>query len=271
MFLFINKKGEPIMPFKFLFDADSEINKKNIFLVYLIYMMGVVTTIFFAWQFGFLSIATKYDESYFTLIISALYGIFETMCGIKIYKLSKSIIQAKKHLFRMKQMQNLKIIEKDDKVFYGDGNSEFEIKESNLSNHILDLLHKKSNLESARLNNKVLINNVSSELLDEHNLAYIFTEVLIWLGLIGTILGIILTFYPFISGTVIINSGNVQQTLDVIFKGVGSAFFPSIASAICSLFLKGSDYLLVKGSTELISIISRGSDIIVSPVVEKSQ
>jgi uncharacterized membrane protein YecN with MAPEG domain len=232
--------------------------------------MGVITTIFFAWQFGFLSIATKYDESYFTLLISALYAIFETMCGIKIYKLSKSIIQAKKHLFRMKQMQNLKIVQKDDKVFYGNGQEDFEIKESNLSNHILDLLYKKSNMETGKLNNKILINNVSSELVDEHILAFIFMEVLIWLGLIGTILGIILTFYPFISGTIIINAGNVQQTLSVIFKGVGSAFFPSIVSAICSLYLKGSDYFLVKGSNELISVISRGSDIIVSPVVDKS-
>jgi hypothetical protein len=66
---------------------------------------------------------------------------------------------------------------------------------------------------------------------------------------------------------VIIDANNAQHTLAIIFKGVGSAFFPSIVAAIYSLFLKVSDFILIKGSNELVTLISDGSDITISPTI----
>jgi biopolymer transport protein ExbB/TolQ len=245
--------------------------KKNIFFAYLVYISTILTAAFFSWQFNFFSIAFHYDESYFTLLITFLYIVFESVCGIRIYKLTKSIDETKKYFTHMSKIKNLSIAKENENVFYLDGFIKYEIKQKELKQHVIDLLDKKNNQTvNLKLNNKVLLQNVSDDLENKHNIAYVFTEILIWLGLIGTILGIILTFLPFISGQVTIDGNNVQQTLALLFKGVGSAFFPSIAAAIASLLLKGSDYLLLEGSNELITNISKGSDIIISPVIENS-
>jgi len=79
------------------------------------------------------------------------------------------------------------------------------------------------------------------KLMNQNSFGWLASNLMVFLGLLGTVIGIVLTFWPFIDTSMVIDIARIQTHLSSIFAGVGAAFFPSIYSAIFCVFILISD------------------------------
>ncbi|MCS7317093.1 MAG: MotA/TolQ/ExbB proton channel family protein [Candidatus Dojkabacteria bacterium] len=158
----------------------------------------------------FLVVPFIYDKSYLSILILFVWIFFEIKIGKDIYLLAKnSYIMEKKSeevLLKYKNTYFHEFLNSENKIQY--------------KSYIQQKMDKKL----------------------EFN--WIMLNIMIFLGLIGTIVGIIITFYPFINEENNLQITNIKNILPTIFSGLGVAFFPSLASAIFCTLMIVSDRIL---------------------------
>lgn len=98
--------------------------------------------------------------------------------------------------------------------------------------------------KKARKNIQVFDDSIEQKLDKKLEFNWIALNIMVFMGLIGTIIGIIITFYPFIANVSLISADKIKDILPVIFSGLGVAFFPSLVSAIFSVNLIITDRIL---------------------------
>lgn len=98
--------------------------------------------------------------------------------------------------------------------------------------------------QKMRKNHEIINDDIEKKLNKKLEFNWIAMNIMVFMGLIGTIVGIIITFYPFIVDVSMISTDAIKNVLPIIFSGLGIAFFPSLVSAIFSVNLIISDRIL---------------------------
>ena len=147
----------------------------------------------------------------------------------------------------------------------------YTVPASYLSEHVKRLYKRSEHWQgnTRRFDQGVLLQNLQEKLFDRNSWGFHAAQMLLMFGLIGTILGIILTFWPFLSTTQVLNITAIQENLSKVFAGVGAALFPSAFSAVYAVLSMFNDKMLNSGTVELSDQITNISETYVVPTVEK--
>lgn len=243
----------------------------KILLFWLIYIVTIIGSIGIAGYTGILQNGFLFDKSHLTFVIFGFWMISEIIIGFIIYNSSKQLsnLQLIKKWLKENPLTDITIIDgvitlKSDTTYY-------TLKNDWFSRHINNLIlrYTQSSRKSS-FNQKILLDSLSDKIFTKNNWAYNSSTTIILLGLVGTVVGIILTFYPFLDATVIIDVNRIKESLGLIFAGVGAAFYPSAFSAIICVFLQFLDKILSIASAEIVDEITNLSETYILPCLEKT-
>lgn len=193
---------------KFLFLKSSAILGILLFVLYLIYDLGV------------LSLIVNSDKSRISIVILAIYFI----ATIHWYVLSHSLNMQIENAYAYK-------------------------------GHISKYLGSNCDPNGNALKTDSLLSIMEDELSNKHALGYMTVDILLKLGLTGTVIGFILMLLP-IGEIKDFDTQIIQQLLSKMSGGMAVALYTTLTGLITSILLKLQYFLLDSSLTSLINYLS---------------
>lgn len=192
------------------------------------------------------------DRSYISFLITAVFLASSIYCAIHIFKSCKNLIRAEKLIRSVKG--NSTAIE---------GSQDTE-QESLVDGFINELSNIQKTLESGKSESGInqanyIFEIYVDELRSPGEILGFIIDVLIRLGLIGTIIGFILMLQSFVSGPNP-SAENIQDLLITMSSGMGTALYTTFAGLIASTLLGIQQILLNKNVEQIIASLIRLSD-----------
>lgn len=224
------------------------------FLLWLVLFNLILFSGFVMHDLGYTEKVLEADQSYITLLITALFLSASIYCAIHLFKSSANLIRAEEFIKALPPLNesrpnklsththNNYLIDNFIKELATHYNREEKVKASNginQANYILEIY-----VDEARSSGEIL---------------QFIIDVLIRLGLIGTIIGFILMLQSFVSGPNP-SAENIQELLITMSSGMGTALYTTFAGLIASTLLGIQQILLNKNVEQIIASLIRLSD-----------
>lgn len=224
------------------------------FLLWLVLFNMLIFCGFIIYDLGFFDKVLKADQSYITLLITVVFLCASIYCAIHLFKSSENVIRADHYIHSLadKNKSNPEELSPPPQVNYLI--DEF-VKE--LSSHY-KTTDKERATQSINQANYILEIYVD-EIRNPGEILQFIIDVLIRLGLIGTIIGFILMLQSFVSGPNP-SAENIQELLITMSSGMGTALYTTFAGLIASTLLGVQQILLNKNVEQIIASLIRLSD-----------
>ncbi len=239
-------------------------NRHYLLLLWLIVNGLIVFGLVVSWQEGLIMQLVYGDRSRICLIIALLYVIGTVHCASRVLYLSKELNQA------ADVAQGIAATDRNNAISICDGRLAIGDAEPFprcvIAQHLIDLADSREGFDetdpAAEKSN--LIEALAERLKGAHELGWFAVDILLKLGLVGTIVGFILMLGS-IANTASLDVNTMQKVLRQMSSGMGTALFTTLAGLIGSILL-GLQYLLLdKGADELLHRIIRVSEIEIKP------
>ncbi|NJO61074.1 MAG: MotA/TolQ/ExbB proton channel family protein [Richelia sp. RM2_1_2] len=226
----------------------------RLFLVWLLYITVVTFLVLVGYDLGYIQMALKSDLTYITYFILLTFILSEMYTAFRIFQVNREIEKAKKVRQHLLTTQSFRL---DD------------IPEGILKQHIRNIMNLMQN-KKHDINQRIILDSLGDEL-NSWNYGNYLGELEVRLGLLGTVVGLIIAFMPFIemafAGTTF-ESSMIQQTVTQLMIGVSAAFFTTAAGLVFGTLLIVSGKIYDAGADNLLDQITIISETIVIPRLE---
>lgn len=238
----------------------------HLFLVWLIFSGLIIFTLFATWHEDILILLYMGDKSRISWAITLLYLIISFHCVLRIYFISSQ-------LNATRQIEDLIKIEGNLDIHLSDGrvhvNGDHILPESVLSDYLHDLIYK---TEHENINDNSESNKQNSELLDvyesrlkkPHDIGWFVADIMVKLGLLGTIVGFVLMLGT-VSSITDFDLSTVQKILSHMSAGMGTALYTTFAGLVCSILAGIQYHMLDRGADDLIETAKHLSSVYILP------
>ena len=231
-----------------------EKSEHHLLLVWLLLISLISFALFVAIHKQALLLLYLGDSSKLSWVISLLFLIITIYCARRVWFISREInISAK--VYTLARQHELSV--RDGEV-YIDGSE--KLPDCLLTRHLLDLFYQAEAAPAKRLqpenktvktNNQELIQVFEAKLKNPHNLGWFFTDLMIKLGLLGTIIGFVLMLGSVVNVTDF-DVTNMQNILKQMSSGMGTALYTTFAGLVCSILTAAQFHLLDQAADELV-------------------
>ncbi len=231
----------------------------------------IVFGLYASWHENILVLLYTGDKSRISWAITLLYLVITFHCILRVYFISSQLNWAQ-------QIRDLIQNEEDLEIQLIDGhvhvNRNHVLPESVLSDYLHDLIYKTThennndNNEAGRQNGD-LLDVYESRLKKPHDIGWFVVDVMVKLGLLGTIVGFVLML-----GTVVnitdFDLSTVQKILKQMSTGMGTALYTTFAGLVCSILAGVQYHLLDRGADDLIETAKHLSSVYVLPKLKSA-
>lgn len=238
----------------------------HLFLVWLIFSGLIIFTLFATWHENILILLYMGDKSRISWAITLLYLIISFHCVLRIYFISSQLNATRQIEKLIKNESNLDIHLSDGRVHV---NGDHILPESVLSDYLHDLIYK---TEHENINDTSESNKQNSELLDvyesrlkkPHDIGWFVADIMVKLGLLGTIVGFVLMLGT-VSSITDFDLSTVQKILSHMSAGMGTALYTTFAGLVCSILAGIQYHMLDRGADDLIETAKHLSSVYILP------
>ncbi|MEE9552463.1 MAG: MotA/TolQ/ExbB proton channel family protein [Gammaproteobacteria bacterium] len=236
----------------------------HLLLIWLIFTGIILFALTAAWHEDVLAVLYASDRSKISWAITLLYLIVTLHCAKRIYIISTQIYDSDivESMIRGNTMLQLNM--KDDKVHI---NEDSILPDCILTNYIHDLLNKanseKQNSDSSALNTE-LMEVYESKLKGPHDIGWFIADVMIKMGLLGTIIGFILMLGS-VANITDFDVTTMQKVLKHMSSGMGTALYTTLAGLVCSILASAQYHLLDRSVDELLETTKHLTQVYVLP------
>jgi len=238
----------------------------HLFLVWLIFSGLIIFTLFATWHEDILILLYMGDKSRISWAITLLYLIISFHCVLRIYFISSQLNATRQIEDLIKNEGNLDIHLSDGRVHV---NGDHILPESVLSDYLHDLIYK---TEHENINDNSDSNKQNSELLDvyesrlkkPHDIGWFVADIMVKLGLLGTIVGFVLMLGT-VSSITDFDLSTVQKILSHMSAGMGTALYTTFAGLVCSILAGIQYHMLDRGADDLIETAKHLSSVYILP------
>lgn len=210
--------------------------------------------LFVAWREEVIMLLYRGDSSKLSWVITLLFVIMLCHCARRARFLSCEINAAGQ---AMALLQEGPLEARDGWVRAG-GRA---LPDCLLTRHLLDLLHQgqvpgRAGAEAAVQGqtlaaNPELLETLEDRLKNPHNIGWFCTDIMIKLGLLGTIIGFVLML-----GSVVnvsdFDAAAMQNILKQMSSGMGTALYTTFAGLVCSILTAAQFFMLDQAADELV-------------------
>ena len=209
-------------------------SRKLILLLRVLILLGLITFAFMmAWQYGLLQRAISMDRSYLSSVILVIYM---ALSGHWLYVAVRLSFES----------------DCADELEQGSGQWQYNSNaEGNLVRDLNKQLH--DNLSSNQIT--ALLDLFADQVTNRHAFGYFASDVLLRLGLLGTIIGFIMMLLP-VSDIREFDSSVMQQLLATMSGGMAVALYTTLTGLIASTLLRFQYYILESAAMDMTYRIS---------------
>ena len=239
-------------------------HEHHLFLVWLIFTGAVIFLLMLAWQEDVLYLLFTTDRSRISVAISLLYFCVTIHCAMRVFHISLQINNSRKVESMIIKAKNLKLVISDDQVKI---DNEIYLPDCLVTDYIHDLISK-TNTErdnpEVRNTGSDHIEYYESKLKSPHEIGWFTADIMIKMGLLGTIVGFILMLGS-VSNITDFDVTTMQKILSYMSSGMGTALYTTLTGLVCSMLAATQYQMLDRSSDDLIDSIRHLTRVYVLP------
>ena len=236
----------------------------HLLLIWLIFTGVILFALITTWHEDVLAMLYSSDRSKISWAITLLYILVTLHCAKRVYTISTQIYDSSIVESMIRGNPVLQLNMKDDKVHI---NGDSILPDCIVTNYIHDLLNKanseKQNSDSSALNTE-LIEVYESKLKGPHDIGWFIADVMIKMGLLGTIIGFILMLGS-VANITDFDVTTMQKVLKHMSSGMGTALYTTLAGLVCSMLASAQYHLLDRSVDELLETTKHLTQVYVLP------
>lgn len=235
----------------------------RVFLFWLLYFVIVIFGLAALIYLGLPQIALHYDQSYLTVLLFVMYGVAEVLSGRQAWIMSREnrIADTVIDWLARHKLQGIMV---NSSIILSSGEDVCRIPASAIADH-LSLLSVKANAGQRRIRQSTIIDVTSERLYSRTMIADFIGSRIVWVGILATILGVIMAFWPMIGG---VSIDSMKSDLGHFFGGIAVAFIPTAVSFVCKILLDFNTRIIASGVRDLIDKIAVVSETDVLPFLD---
>lgn len=236
----------------------------RVFLFWLLYLVIVIFGLSALIYLGLPQIALHYDHSYLTMLLFAMYGTAEVLSGRQAWLISQENLVADRVIRWLAQHKLTGAVVISDGVLLQSEEVDLVVPKSAIGEHIA-LLSTKANAGQRRIPQSTIIDVTADRLYSRAMIGDFIGARIVWVGILATILGVIMAFWPMIDGVAL---DAMRTNLGQFFGGIAVAFIPTAVSFICKIMLDFNTRIIASGVRDLIDKIACISETDVLPFLD---
>jgi flagellar motor component MotA len=235
----------------------------SLLLKWLIITGLIAFSVIIAWNEGVFSLLFHIDKSRISLVIALVYLLITLHCARLTYLISSQMNMSRKVDSIIKGEEKLDIKVDDEDIVI---NSTKKLPQCFMTDYIGDLYFTNKNTSGSEEVNSPseLIEVYESRLKGPQEIGWFVSDMMLKLGLLGTIIGFI-----FMLGSVAniadFDVSNMQKILQHMSNGMGTALYTTLAGLICSILSAMQYHMIDKHVDELIELTRHLTQVHVIP------
>jgi flagellar motor component MotA len=241
-----------------------EKHEHHLFLVWLVFTGIVFFLLVLAWHQDIFYLLFSTDRSKISVAISLLYCCVTIHCAMRVFHISSQINDSRIVELMIVRERSLKLVISENKVKIN--NEEF-LPDCLVTDYIHDLVNKtnaeKDNPE-IRSAGSDHIEYYESKLKSPHDIGWFTADIMIKMGLLGTIVGFILMLDS-VSNITDFDVTTMQKVLSYMSSGMGTALYTTLAGLVCSMLAATQYLMLDRSADDLIDSIRHLTRVYVLP------
>lgn len=246
----------------------------KIILYWLLYLSVIVFSAGVLLLLGLPQIAVRNDHAYLSLGLLVAYFTAEMLSGIKTVALSRLHLRATKALEWLKANKLIGLYVESDGTVVMSSNRGVPAcalpSASPITQHVRAIIDKARNgRDGAPVNQRILLDAFADSLYIRTSIGDFIASRIVWVGIFATVIGVILTFWPFMQSGMSID--NMKNNAALIFAGIAVAFIPTAASFVFKIALDFNTRLIVSGTNEVIDALTMATESYIIPFLERSR
>jgi hypothetical protein len=237
----------------------------SLLLRWLILTGLIAFSLLIAWNEGIISQLFHIDQSRISWIIALVYLIVTLHCGKLIYSISLQMNLSRKVDRMIKDEDKLDIKVEGDDVFI---NSNIKLPDCFMSDYISDLFYSNKNMTGGEEagSPSELIEVYESRLKGPQEIGWFVSDMMLKLGLLGTIIGFILMLGS-VAHIANFDVSNMQKILQHMSNGMGTALYTTLAGLTCSILTAMQYHMIDRHVDELIELTRHLTQVHVLPKI----
>ena len=217
------------------------------------------------YYFGLIQSMLSSDKSYISFVILIVYFITSLHALIKIFNISSEIRNIfivkdkietnEKNIITIEDLKGLFLIndnKKNYKYFYQE--------------YISNIITKTQKTDNQNFDQQILLQLFADKLNKQLKIGLLVSDMMLKLGLLGTIVGFILMLAP-ISNIDAYDVSTLKTALSSMSGGMAIALFTTLAGLVGGILLRTQYYLLDEANEELFSTIAQISETKIIPII----
>ncbi len=214
----------------------------------------VVFAVIVAWHENLFTILFSVDKSRICWVITLVYLLVTLHCAARVYKISNQTNLSKT---TDQIIKNLSALDLEQQL-----NSKTALPDCYMSDYIQDLYlrNKQQANETATDPTTNLIDIYEARLRRPQEIGWFVSDMLLKLGLLGTIIGFILMLSS-VGNIVDFDISSMQKILQHMSNGMGTALYTTLLGLVCSILSAMQYHMLDKHVDELVELIQHSTEI----------
>jgi len=240
--------------------------KHRTFLFWLLYIVCVISGAAILFQVGLPQIALHHDHSYLTCLLFGLFLAAEASSARQAWVISKEnvIVDAVEDWLKVNPLSFVGV---DDKsVILNSPVNSYQVPPSVIGTHLRSLFIKSEGGQQD-IKQDVLL-NITAERLYDHMPAEFIAHRIVWIGILATIIGVIMAFWPMIDG---VSIDLMKSNLSTFFGGIAVAFIPTAVSFVFKILLDCNVRIISVGIRNLLDRVAHVSEVAILPFLSRKQ
>lgn len=221
-----------------------------------------------AWYHGLFHLMLAGDKTHISAIIVVLYVASSFHCLVRTVAISRELDSAHRVFSLVSQNRGTPGFRVEaGSVVTGDGTL---LPAGHVSGHIRNLVVKARLQGHHRLDQTLLLRGLADALRGPNQLGSLVSDLLMKLGLLGTIIGFILMLAP-IAGLDAADRGSVKSSMGLMSDGMAVAMYTTLTGLVGSILVQTQYSMLDVATAKLFALATDLTEVFVVSTLEREQ
>ncbi|MGI9229303.1 MAG: MotA/TolQ/ExbB proton channel family protein [Gammaproteobacteria bacterium] len=221
----------------------------HLLLIWMMLASVVLFGLYIAWHEEVLLMLYLGDKSRLSWAISLLFVLISLYCARRVLLVSQELNRSNTVYEMITRHSGTRLYTKEGTIYLAD---EIRLPDCMLTVFLLDLAYDRADRSvETESTSSDLLEVYEARLKNPHNIGWFFSDIMIKLGLLGTIIGFVLMLGSVINVTDF-DVSTMQNILRQMSAGMGTALYTTFAGLVCSIITATQFHLLDQGADELV-------------------
>ncbi len=235
------------------------VEQKRLFLQWLVFFGLLVFVLYLAWREEVIQIIWETDISHVTRVIAVVFVVATLHVGYRAYQLAREMDEARRLCHELDGSADVarEIV----------GVATEEISNACYARRHLYALCRKlavADLDASEVEQSHLLGVLEKRIRAGHDMGWFVTDLMLKLGLLGTVIGFILMLGA-VSSVEDFDIAIMQNLLTTMSEGMRVALFTTLSGLLAGVLLGFQYHLLDRGANELLVLITELSEVYFLP------